>query len=178
MGATAEGRKELIAVIDGVRESNQSWQELLLDLTQRGLTKPLKFAGGDGALGLSAALREVYPPTKEQRYWVHKTANVLNKMPKALQAKATSDLYQISLAETREMAIKAFARFLRSTVRSTRPHAAASPRTARFSSLSITSPPSTGGTCGRPTASRAPSPRPACGIDVRRAAVRERPASP
>ena len=112
MGATAEGRKELIAVIDGVRESKQSWQELLLDLKQRGLTKPPKLAVGDGALGFWAALREVYPTTKEQRCWVHKTANVLNKMPKALQAKAKSDLHQIWLAETREMATKAFDHFL------------------------------------------------------------------
>lgn len=112
MGATAEGRKELIAVIDGVRESKQSWQELLLDLKQRGLTKPPKLAVGDGALGFWAALREVYPTTKEQRCWVHKTANVLNKMPKALQAKAKSDLHQIWLAETRDAAIKAFDDFL------------------------------------------------------------------
>jgi transposase-like protein len=112
MGATADGRKELIAVIDGVRESKQSWQELLLDLKQRGLTKPPKLAVGDGALGFWAALREVYPTTKEQRCWVHKTANVLNKMPKALQAKAKSDLHQIWLSETRGAAIKAFDHFL------------------------------------------------------------------
>jgi len=112
MGATAEGRKELIAVIDGYRESKQSWQELLLGLKQRGLTKPPKLAVGDGALGFWAALREVYPTTKEQRCWVHKTANVLNKMPKALHAKAKSDLHQIWLSETREMATKAFDHFL------------------------------------------------------------------
>jgi putative transposase len=112
MGATADGRKELIAVIDGVRESKQSWQELLLDLKQRGLTKPPKLAVGDGALGFWAALREVFPTTKEQRCWVHKTANVLNKMPKALQAKAKSDLHQIWLAETRDAATKAFDHFL------------------------------------------------------------------
>ena len=112
MGAMAEGRKELIAVIDGVRESKQSWQELLLDLKQRGLTKPPKLAVGDGALGFWAALREVYPTTKEQRCWVHKTANVLNKMPKALQAKGKSDLHQIWLAETRGAATKAFDHFL------------------------------------------------------------------
>jgi transposase-like protein len=112
MGATADGRKELIAVIDGVRESKQSWQELLLDLKQRGLTKPPKLAVGDGALGFWAALREVFPTTKEQRCWVHKTANVLNKMPKALQAKAKSDLQQIWLAETRDAATKAFDHFL------------------------------------------------------------------
>jgi len=112
MGATAEGRKALIAVIDGVRESKQSWQELLLDLKQRGLTKPPKLAVGDGAIGFWAALWEVYPTTKEQRCWVHKTANVLNKMPKALHAKAKGDLHQIWLSETREMATKAFDHFL------------------------------------------------------------------
>jgi len=108
----AEGRKELIAVIDGVRESKQSWQELLLDLKQRGLEKPPKLAVGDGALGFWAALREVYPTTREQRCWVHKTANVLNQMPKALQSKAKSDLHQIWLAETRDAATKAFDHFL------------------------------------------------------------------
>ena len=112
MGATAEGRKELIAVIDGVRESKQSWQELLLDLKQRGLSTPPKLAVGDGALGFWAALREVYPTTREQRCWVHKTANVLNKMPKALQSKAKSDLRPIWLAETRGAATKAFDHFL------------------------------------------------------------------
>ena len=112
MGATAEGRKELIAVIDGVRESKQSWQELLLDLKQRGLSTPPKLAVGDGALGFWAALREVYPTTREQRCWVHKTANVLNKMPKVLQSKAKSDLHQIWLAETRGAATKAFDHFL------------------------------------------------------------------
>lgn len=112
MGATADGRKELIAVIDGVRESKQSWVELLLDLKQRGLTKPPRLAIGDGALGFWAALREVFPTTREQRCWVHKTANVLNKMPKGLQAKAKSDLHQIWLAETREAATKAFDHFL------------------------------------------------------------------
>ncbi|MEI8070656.1 MAG: IS256 family transposase [Planctomycetota bacterium] len=112
MGATAEGRKELIAVIDGVRESKQSWQELLLDLKQRGLSTPPKLAVGDGALGFWAALREVYPTTREQRCWVHKTANVLNKMPKALQSKAKSDLHPIWLAETRGAATKAFDHFL------------------------------------------------------------------
>ena len=112
MGATADGRKELIAVVDGIRESKQSWVELLLDLKQRGLTKPPRLAVGDGALGFWAALREVYPTTKEQRCWVHKTANILNKMPKGLQSKAKSDLHQIWLAETREAATKSFDHFL------------------------------------------------------------------
>ena len=112
MGATADGRKELIAVVDGVRESKQSWLELLLDLKERGLTTPPKLAVGDGAIGFWAALREVFPSTREQRCWVHKTANVLNKLPKGLQPKAKADLHQIWLAETREQAGKAFGHFL------------------------------------------------------------------
>ena len=112
MGATAEGRKKLIAVIDGVRESKQSWQKMRLDLKKRGFSTPPKLAGGDGALGFWAVLREVYPTTREQRCWVHKTANVLTKMPKALQAMAKSDLHQIWPAETRDAAIKAFDHFL------------------------------------------------------------------
>ena len=74
MGATADGTKELIAVVDGYRESEQSWAELLLDLKHRGLTQPPKLAIGDGALGFWAALRKVYSGTAEQRCWVHKTA--------------------------------------------------------------------------------------------------------
>lgn len=112
MGATAEGVKELIAVMDGYRESKQSWRELLLDLKQRGLTIDPKLAIGDGALGFWAALREVYTKTREQRCWVHKTANVLNKMPKSVQPKAKADLHEIWQAETREMGNKAFDHFL------------------------------------------------------------------
>ena len=112
MGATAEGEKELIAVIDGYRESKQSWMELLLDLKQHGLTIDPKLAIGDGALGFWAALREVYTKTREQRCWVHKTANVLNKMPKSVQPKAKADIHEIWQAETREMSNKAFDHFL------------------------------------------------------------------
>ena len=112
MGATAEGEKELIAVIDGYRESKQSWMELLLDLKQRGLTIEPKLAIGDGALGFWAAVREVYTKTREQRCWVHKTANVLNKMPKSVQPKAKADIHEIWQAETREMGNKAFDHFL------------------------------------------------------------------
>lgn len=112
MGATAEGEKELIAVIDGYRESKQSWMELLLDLKQRGLTIDPKLAIGDGALGFWAALREVYTKSREQRCWVHKTANVLNKMPKSVQPKAKADIHEIWQAETREMGNKAFDHFL------------------------------------------------------------------
>jgi transposase-like protein len=112
MGATADGHKELIAVCDGYRESEQSWYELLMNLRQRGLTLAPTIATGDGALGFWAALRKVYPETREQRCWVHKTANVLNRLPKSVQAKAKSDLHEIWMSERREDAQKAFDNFL------------------------------------------------------------------
>ena len=89
------GRKELLAMTDGFRESTQSWRELLLDLKRRGLTQDPKLATGDGALGFWTALREVFATTKEQRCWVHKTMNVLNAMPKSIQAKAKGHLHDI-----------------------------------------------------------------------------------
>ncbi len=112
MGATSEGKKELIAVLDGYRESEQSWTELLLDLQQRGLSEAPLLAVGDGALGFWAALRKVFAKTREQRCWVHKTANVLNKLPKSVQPKAKADLHEIWQAETRERANQAFDHFL------------------------------------------------------------------
>ena len=108
MGATEEGRKELIAITEGYRESTQSRRELLLDAKNRGLSQAAKLATGDGALGFWAALREIYPATQEQRCWVHKTANVLNKMPKSLQPKAKSMLHDIWMAETCKQAQLAF----------------------------------------------------------------------
>jgi transposase-like protein len=114
MGATAEGKKEIIAVADGYRESEQSWLELLLDLRARGLTIPAELATGDGALGFWKALAKIWPTTRAQRCWVHKTANVLNKMPKALQAKAKSMLHDIWMAETRAEAEKAYDLFAES----------------------------------------------------------------
>jgi transposase-like protein len=112
MGATPEGKKELIAVADGYRESEQSWLELLLDLRSRGLTLDPELATGDGALGFWKALRKVFPKTRHQRCWVHKTANVLNKLPKSLQAKAKSMLHDIWMAATRTDAEAAFQRFV------------------------------------------------------------------
>jgi putative transposase len=114
MGATEDGRKELIAISDGYRESTQSWRELLLEAKQRGLSVDPKLATGDGALGFWAALREIYPATREQRCWVHKTANVLNKLPKSIQAKAKSMLQEIWMAETRQQADNAFDLFVSS----------------------------------------------------------------
>jgi putative transposase len=112
MGATEGGKKELIAITDGYRESTQSWRELLLDVKKRGLSKAPELATGDGALGFWAALREIFPTTQEQRCWVHKTANVLNKLPKSLQAKAKSMLHNIWMAETRKQANDAFDLFV------------------------------------------------------------------
>jgi transposase-like protein len=112
MGATADGQKELITVVDGYRESEQSWYELLLDLKNRGLALAPKLAVGDGALGFWAALRKVFGETREQRCWLHKTANVLNKMPKSVQPRAKTDIHEIWMAETRADAISAFDSFL------------------------------------------------------------------
>ena len=112
IGATADGKKELLAIQDGYRESEQSWSELLLDLKQRGLDVSPKLAIADGALGFWAALRKISPETKEQRCTVHKTANVLNKLPKSVQPRAKSDLHEIWNSATREDANQAFDHFL------------------------------------------------------------------
>lgn len=112
IGATADGQKELIAVVDGYRESEQSWLSLLLDLKQRGLVVEPKLAIGDGSLGFWKALAKVYPTTREQRCWVHKTANVLDKLPKRLQSQAKEKLHQIWMAETRDEAGRAFDLFV------------------------------------------------------------------
>jgi putative transposase len=112
MGATADGTKELIALGDGFRESEQSWKALLLDCQARGMTLAPTLAVGDGALGFWKALRQVFPATKEQRCWVHKTANVLDKLPKAQQPKAKALLHDIWQAETRAAAAKAFDLFV------------------------------------------------------------------
>ena len=112
MGATEAGKKELIAITDGYRESEQSWMELLLDCKARGLSVEPKLATGDGALGFWAALRKVCPSTREQRCWVHKTANVLNSMPKHLQPKAKAMLHDIWMADTRKDADGAFDLFI------------------------------------------------------------------
>ena len=112
MGATANGKKELIAVEDGYRESKESWQALLRDLKARGLSVPPSIATGDGALGFWAAVREEWPNIDEQRCWKHKTANVLDKMPKSIQSRAKSMIHDIYLAETKVSANKAFDAFI------------------------------------------------------------------
>ena len=177
MGATADGRKELIAVIDGVRESKQSWQELLLDLKQQRLSTPPKLAVGDGALGFWAALREVFRTTKEQRCCVHKTANVLNKIPRPSTQRRRGTVTRSGSPRPGMPRPKPSTTSWRSTVRSTKVRATATRRTATSSWSSTTSPLSTRATCGRPIPSRAPSPRYACGIDARRGAARGVPAS-
>ena len=111
MGATAEGKKELIALADGYRESEQSWLQLLLDCKQRGLTVDPKLAVADGALGFWKALPQVYPTTREQRCWVHKTANVLDKMHQRVQTKAKEMLHAIWMAPTRAEGNKSFDAF-------------------------------------------------------------------
>jgi putative transposase len=113
MGATEDGKKELIAVADGYRESEQSWKELLLDVQARGLEVSPSLAVGDGALGFWKAMRQVWPTTQEQRCWVHKTANVLDKLPKGTQPKAKAALHEIYEAETKADAEKAFDLFVK-----------------------------------------------------------------
>ena len=112
IGATPEGKKELVGFQTGIRESAQSWRELLVDVKQRGLKIAPDIAVGDGALGFWKALDEVFPGTKHQRCWVHKTANVLNKVPLSVQANMKTDLREIYGAPTRaaaETAIDVFA---------------------------------------------------------------------
>jgi putative transposase len=112
IGAMEDGRKELLAVEDGYRESAQSWRELLVSLKRRGLENPPELAVGDGALGFWKALAEVYGKTRGQRCWVHKTANVLNNLPKSVQPKAKEALHEIWMAETKGKAEKAFDAFV------------------------------------------------------------------
>lgn len=112
IGATKEGRKELLGLTDGYRESEASWKELLLELKERGLTVDPKLAIGDGALGFWKALPQVFGSTPVQRCWKHKTANVLNKLPKGLQLKAKAELNDIWMADSRAAAEQAFDKFL------------------------------------------------------------------
>jgi transposase-like protein len=112
IGATPEGRKELVGLSDGIRESAHSWRELLLDLKRRGLSIGPELAVADGALGFWHAVEEVWPQTRGQRCWVHKTANVLNKLPNSQQPKAKRALQEIWMAETETDALAAFDAFV------------------------------------------------------------------
>jgi putative transposase len=99
IGADEYGEKDVLAIADGVRENADSWRDLLTGLKKRGLTVPPELAIGDGARGFWTALREVFPGTREQRCWVHKTTNVLGAMPKSLHDKAKVDLQDIWMAD-------------------------------------------------------------------------------
>jgi len=112
IGATPEGRKELVGFQVGGRESAQSWRELLVDVTRRGLSIAPEIAVGDGALGVWRALDEVFPGTAHQRCWVHKAANVLDKVPKSVQPAMKADLREIHGAPTRAAAEAALAVFV------------------------------------------------------------------
>lgn len=112
MGALEDGTKELLAVWDGIRESKASWLEVLRDLKARGLTEAPKLAVGDGALGFWAALEEEYAQVREQRCWVHKTSNVLDKLPQSVQPYAKKLIHEMYLSPTKEKALEAYRRFL------------------------------------------------------------------
>jgi len=114
IGVTPEGRKERVAIHDGLRESKESWKDLLLALKKNGLQHGPRLAVGDGALGFWAALEEVFPATAAQRCWFHKMGNVLNALPKSLHARAKGSLQEIWMAATRREAIVAFDRFVAS----------------------------------------------------------------
>ena len=112
IGVRSDGKKALLAVEDGYRESAESWSSTLRDLTRRGMNSPL-LAIGDGALGFWKAVGDVWPETQEQRCWVHRLANVLDKLPKRLQSKAKPALHEIMNADTKENTEEMIERFAR-----------------------------------------------------------------
>jgi transposase-like protein len=112
IGALPNGTKEIVGIYDGHRESKISWLEALQDLKSRGLSKAPSLAIGDGALGFWAALEEIFPETKQQRCWVHKTANILDKMPKSVQKHAKTKIHEIYMAETKDEGLTAFEAFI------------------------------------------------------------------
>jgi len=112
IGVNDRGQKQFLAIEDGVRESSDSWRAVLRDLKHRGLSLSPKLAVGDGALGFWAALEEIYPETRHQRCWVHKTVNILNYLPRAVQPKAKAQLQEIWMAETEPAAEQAFDHFI------------------------------------------------------------------
>ncbi|EGV28694.1 transposase mutator type [Thiorhodococcus drewsii AZ1] len=162
VGVTEHGHKELVAVEDGYRESEASWGEVLTSLRERGLTAGPKLAVGDGALGFWKALTKAYPDTVHQRCWVHKTANVLAKLPKSVQPKVKTDLQEIWMAETRQSAIRPSSAPSSASRPNIRRPWAAWPRIARPCSPSTTIRPSIGCTFAPPTRSNRPSPPCAC----------------
>ena len=113
IGALPDGTKELIAIYDGHRESKDSWRELMERLKRKGMSAPPLLAIGDGALGFWSALEEVFPSTRQQRCWVHKTANVLDKMSKSSQSKAKKLIHDMYMSETKDEGLEAFNSFIR-----------------------------------------------------------------
>jgi transposase-like protein len=113
VGTLVDGTKELVAIWDGQRESKISWKELLSDLKRRGINKGPRLAIGDGSLGFWAALEEEYPKVGQQRCWVHKTANLLDKLPKSIQPSAKTLIHQMYMAPKKEMALKAYDEFMK-----------------------------------------------------------------
>ena len=177
IGVREDGEKELLAVEDGYRESEDSWAAVFRDLRDRGMNEP-KLVTGDGALGAWAALRNVFPGTREQRCWVHKTANVLDALPKRLQPRAKSLLHEMAeapIARGRSQGAGALPRT--SSTPSTRRRSRSSTRTGTRSPRSTTSPPSTGGTCARRIRSRAASRPSSCAPRSPRAPAPRRPRS-
>ncbi|MGB4295812.1 MAG: IS256 family transposase, partial [Smithellaceae bacterium] len=124
MAADEEGNKELLSITDGYRESELSWREMLLDLKCRGLKRGPELAIGDGAMGFWKALHEAFPETRSQRCWVHKTANILDKLPKSMQSKAKAHIHEMYRSESRDAALKAYDHFVQ-VYRSKYPHAVA-----------------------------------------------------
>ena len=114
IGALADGTKEVIGIYDGHRESKESWKEALHDLKRRGVSLQPSLAIGDGALGFWAAVEEVFPSTKQQRCWIHKTVNILDKMSKSVQGHAKMLIHEMYIAPTKEKGLKAFEAFMKS----------------------------------------------------------------
>ena len=163
VGVRADGTKELVAVADGERESTDAWAELLRDCRRRGMGAPVVMVG-DGALGLWAALREVFPATREQRCWVHKVANVLNTLPKSVHAGARRALNEIAQAEDRAHAERAIGALVADYGPSGPRRSPRWSTTRRRCWRSSTTRPSTGCTCGPRIRSSRPSPR--CGLGL------------
>ena len=170
IGVLPDGRKEVIAIEDGYRESKESWASLLRDLSG-GACAPV-LAVGDGALGFWAALREVYPETREQRCWMHKIANVLDKLPKRLQARAKEKLHEIMYAPDRKSAREEI-RF-RAELGPLSKGRQTLTKDQDECSPSSTSRQSTGVTCERPTRSNRLSPQSRRGRERRRVLARGR----
>jgi len=178
VGTLEDGTKELVGIWDGERESKLSWLELLRDLKRRGLAEGPKLCVGDGALGFWRAKEEEFPKARKQRCWVHKTANVLDKMPKKVQPSAKSLIHEMYMAESKKDALEAFDEFM-ALYEAKYPRPASVSRRIRTCCLPFTtSRPSTGCIFAPPTPSNPPSPRCGTGAARPRGAGRGRPPSP